>query len=108
MWTTENRAKYDRSGLRYPSDLTDAEWLLIAADPAGQARRDADRLCAACHYVFDMWMVRNFPHTPFKRYADGIICPPSTRRRGAGTMERPGGTRRGLQAGSASAEDEAR
>ena len=30
MWTTENRAKYDRSGLRYPSDLTDAEWLLIA------------------------------------------------------------------------------
>jgi transposase len=29
MWTTENRAKYDRSGLRYPSDLTDAEWLLI-------------------------------------------------------------------------------
>ena len=29
MWTTENRPKYDRSGLRYPSDLTDAEWLLI-------------------------------------------------------------------------------
>ena len=30
MWTTENRAKYDRTGLRYPSDLTDTEWLLIA------------------------------------------------------------------------------
>jgi transposase len=30
MWTTENRAKYDRSALRYPSDLTDTEWLLIA------------------------------------------------------------------------------
>src|SRR5689334_18340831 len=29
MWTTENRAKYDRSGLRYPSDLTDAEWSLV-------------------------------------------------------------------------------
>ena len=29
MWTSENRAKYDRSGLRYPSDLTDAEWVLI-------------------------------------------------------------------------------
>ena len=29
MWTTENRAKYDRTGLRYPSDLTDTEWLLI-------------------------------------------------------------------------------
>src|SRR5580698_4767262 len=26
MWTTENRARYDRKGLRYPGDLTDAEW----------------------------------------------------------------------------------
>ena len=26
MWTDENRARYDRSRLRYPSDLTDAEW----------------------------------------------------------------------------------
>ena len=30
MWTNENRARYDRSGLRYPSDLTDEEWALIA------------------------------------------------------------------------------
>jgi transposase len=29
MWTTENRARYDRSKLRYPSDVTDAEWALI-------------------------------------------------------------------------------
>ena len=29
MWTIENRARYDRSTLRYPSDLTDAEWALI-------------------------------------------------------------------------------
>jgi hypothetical protein len=29
MWTMENRARYDRSRLRYPSDLTDAEWALI-------------------------------------------------------------------------------
>jgi transposase len=29
MWTTENRHRYDRSALRYPSDLTDAEWALI-------------------------------------------------------------------------------
>jgi transposase len=28
MWTAENRARYDRSKLRYPSDLTDAEWEL--------------------------------------------------------------------------------
>jgi hypothetical protein len=30
MWTDENRVRYDRSKLRYPSDLTDAEWALIA------------------------------------------------------------------------------
>ena len=29
MWTNENRARYDRRGLRYPSDLTDEEWALI-------------------------------------------------------------------------------
>ena len=29
MWTTENRARYDRSKLRYPSDLTDEEWSFI-------------------------------------------------------------------------------
>jgi transposase len=28
MWTVENRARYDRSKLRYPSDLTDTEWAL--------------------------------------------------------------------------------
>jgi transposase len=29
MWTSENRALYDRSRLRYPSDLSDEEWALI-------------------------------------------------------------------------------
>ena len=29
MWTAENRARYDRSKLRYPSDLTDDEWDLV-------------------------------------------------------------------------------
>ena len=29
MWTAENRKRYDRSQLRYPSDLTDDEWKLI-------------------------------------------------------------------------------
>ena len=29
MWTTENRPRYDRRGLRYPSDLTDPEWDLV-------------------------------------------------------------------------------
>ena len=30
MWTKENRVLYDRSKLRYESDLTDAEWALVA------------------------------------------------------------------------------
>lgn len=30
MWTAENRGLYDRSQLRYPSDLTDEEWALVA------------------------------------------------------------------------------
>ena len=30
MWTTENRSRYNRDDLRYPSDLTDAEWSHIA------------------------------------------------------------------------------
>ena len=29
MWTSKNRARYDRSKLRYPSDLTDDEWALV-------------------------------------------------------------------------------
>lgn len=46
MWTAETRARYDRSGLRYPSDLTDAEWALIEAmiPPAkrGGRKREVD------------------------------------------------------------------
>ena len=37
MWTSKNRGRYDRSALRYPSDLTDDEWALI--EPLIRARR---------------------------------------------------------------------
>ena len=30
MWTTKNRARHNRDELRYPSDLTDAEWSHVA------------------------------------------------------------------------------
>ena len=30
MWTAKNRGRYDRSKLRYPSDLTDAEWAHVS------------------------------------------------------------------------------
>jgi transposase len=44
MWTTKNRGRYDRSGLRYPSDLTDDEWghverLIPSAKRGGNKRR---------------------------------------------------------------------
>jgi hypothetical protein len=40
MWTRENRGLYERKGARYPSDLRDDDWVLIAPpDPAGQAWR---------------------------------------------------------------------
>lgn len=46
MWTNENRARYDRSRLRYPSDLTDEEWkrlsLLIPPAKRGGNRRRVD------------------------------------------------------------------
>ena len=29
MWTAEQRQVHERAGLRYPSDLTDAEWALV-------------------------------------------------------------------------------
>ena len=31
MWTTENRARYKRDHLRYPSDTTDEEWSEMAS-----------------------------------------------------------------------------
>ena len=40
MWTADNRPRYNRDKLRYPSDLTDAEWAHIEPlIPPGQARR---------------------------------------------------------------------
>ena len=30
MWTIQNRARYNRDKLRYPSDVTDEEWAAIA------------------------------------------------------------------------------
>ena len=44
MWTAENRARYNRDKLRYPSDLTDEEWshiepLIPPAKRGGGKRR---------------------------------------------------------------------
>ena len=44
MWKPEHRRAADRQGLRYPSDLTDAEWTLIASmiPPAKRGGRPRD------------------------------------------------------------------
>src|SRR6185312_1123652 len=34
MWSNENRARYDRGKMRYPSDVTDEEWALVAFCPS--------------------------------------------------------------------------
>src|SRR5580658_5877687 len=46
MWTPENRPRYNRDKLRYPSDLTDAEWQhlepLIPPGKRGGGKRSVD------------------------------------------------------------------
>src|SRR3974390_1434137 len=44
MWTTENRPRYAQTGLRYPSDLTDDEWAVVAPliSPAKRGGRKRD------------------------------------------------------------------
>ena len=41
MWTTANRTRYQRDHLRYPSDVTEEEWQLVAPllPPAKQGGR---------------------------------------------------------------------
>jgi hypothetical protein len=45
MWTSRNRARYDRSKLRYPSDVTDEGWKpiepLIPLGESGGGKRTA-------------------------------------------------------------------
>ena len=53
MWKPEHRRAADRNSLRYPSDLTDAEWAIVAPDDSacetwrsatlGECARGAER-----------------------------------------------------------------
>jgi hypothetical protein len=46
MWTMQNRPRYNRDRLRYPSDLTDEEWALaeplIPPGKPGGGKRTVD------------------------------------------------------------------
>lgn len=45
MWSNENRARYDRGKMRYPSDVTDEEWALVEPHipPARRGGRQSGR-----------------------------------------------------------------
>ena len=53
MWTAEQRERYKDDGRRYPSDLTDAEWVLIAPLFADYSTLTVDlwEMANACLYL---------------------------------------------------------
>ena len=50
MWKPEHRQAAERHGLRYPSDLSDAEWALVEpmVPPAKHGGRPRDVKSARC------------------------------------------------------------
>ena len=72
MWTLENRPKYNRDHLRYPSDLTDDEWAYVAPlipppKPGGGKRRtDIRAVMNAVMYILSTgcqwrYLPKDFP-----------------------------------------------
>jgi Putative transposase of IS4/5 family (DUF4096) len=56
MWTVANRKNYERKGLRYPSDMTEAEWALVKplvdVPQRGQGRRRVVELREVLNAIF--------------------------------------------------------
>ena len=76
MWKPEHRAAADRRGLRYPSDLTDAEWALVAplicpAKRGGRPRSvDVRKVPNATFHVLwtgCQWKAHASRHEPVRR-----------------------------------------
>jgi hypothetical protein len=65
MWTAEQRQAHDRAGLRYPSDLTDAEWALV--DPSGRALSEIQVWIACGAFV------QSTPLRPERAIADETV-----------------------------------
>ena len=66
MWTSKNRARYDRSKLRYPSDLTDNEWRLVEPlIPPG--KRGGDKRTVVMREVVNGLDVRALHRMPVAR-----------------------------------------
>lgn len=65
MWTKENRGRYDRSRLRYPSDLTDEEWALVESLIAPAKRGGNKRTVKVREVVIDLaWTRDRFKDRP--------------------------------------------
>ncbi|MEO1609254.1 MAG: transposase [Pseudomonadota bacterium] len=81
MWTAENRALYDRSTSRYPSDVTDEEWALIEPHLPPDRRDVLDAilyiLTTGCQW---RQLLKDFPSkSTVKRYLldwdyDGVLA----------------------------------
>ena len=75
MWTAQNRRRYDRSSLRYPSDLTDDEWahvepLIPPAKPGGNKRYvDVREVMNGIMYVLSV----SDPPIPLLRRLDFLL-----------------------------------
>ncbi len=85
MGTNENRAKYKRDHLRYPSDLTDEEWAhvepLIPPARRGGRRRETDMRDAlnAVMYVLSTgcqwrYLPKDLPPRIARRGIEVILC----------------------------------
>ena len=62
MWTNENRSRYDRSKLHYPSDVTDEEWALIGPlIPGARRRQQADRRRTGDRQRVDVYFEHRLP-----------------------------------------------
>jgi len=72
MWTHENRSKYNRDHLRYPSDLTDDEWAHVepcippAKSGGGKRRTDMRAVMNGVMYILSTgcqwrYLPKDFP-----------------------------------------------
>ena len=64
MWTAKNRGRYDRSKLRYPSDLTDDEWAHVEPlIPPAKRSSDSSAMsrCAELNEADDVYFEYGMP-----------------------------------------------
>ena len=74
MWTSENRGRYDRSKLRYPSDLTDQEWAVISP-LIPPARRGGNKRTVVVREIVDTqgFLMQAIVHSPGIQDRDGGV-----------------------------------